>query len=149
MTRHIQIDVPMVPVGEGRARVDGRSGRVYTPEKTRHARKLIADVARLTMAREPGPWPMTSLAWVRIVATMPRHKQRPDDVPVSVWRRGEAYAHRGKPDVDNIAKLALDAIVAAGVLGDDTQVYHLVVERHHAGTTDAPGLLIELWGGEE
>ena len=37
--------------------------------------------------------------------------------------------HVGRPDVDNVAKGVLDALVDAGVLVDDAQVAELVVRR--------------------
>ncbi len=44
------------------------------------------------------------------------------------------HFRRQKPDVDNIAKAVLDAIVQAGILEDDTQVVDLEVRRVMCGS---------------
>jgi len=44
-----------------------------------------------------------------------------------------------KPDVDNIAKALLDAIVQAGILADDTQVTDLHIMRRMCARGDLDG----------
>lgn len=51
----------------------------------------------------------------------------------------------GKPDVDNAAKAALDAMTAAGAWGDDTQVVRLTVERVRGELAPGVGADPERW----
>jgi Holliday junction resolvase RusA-like endonuclease len=54
----------------------------------------------------------------------------------------------GKPDADNAAKAALDALVAVGVMGDDVQVVALHVEQVWGATAGAGGWTSDLRGPE-
>lgn len=53
---------------------------------------------------------------------------RPQAEMGSRWPDGR-YPIGGKPDVDNVAKLVMDAATKAGVWDDDTQVWDLRVRR--------------------
>jgi Holliday junction resolvase RusA-like endonuclease len=55
---------------------------------------------------------------------------------------------QGKPDADNAAKAALDALVAVGVMGDDVQVVALHVEQVWGATAGAEGWASDLRGPE-
>ena len=98
--------VPGRPVPKGRARAGAR-GRVYTPVVTRRAE---AEVVRLACE-----------AWGR---------RPPLVAPVDVLVEVHCSAYRG--DLDNIAKLVLDALQKAGVLRNDRDVWHLCVVRIEA-----------------
>lgn len=52
----------------------------------------------------------------------------------------ETPAHTTRPDVDNLAKLLLDAMVSAGWLTDDTRVIELVAAKRYAGDDETPGV---------
>jgi len=58
---------------------------------------------------------------------------------------------QSKPDIDNIAKLCMDALVKAGVMRDDTRVVELACSKVYqaigqaVGQTDLPGVEIEVW----
>jgi Holliday junction resolvase RusA-like endonuclease len=69
------------------------------------------------------------LVRVDVGAWMPRPQARPKDVLAVEWKSGAACYRRQKPDVDNIAKAVLDALVTAGVLVDDSQVCVLHIGR--------------------
>lgn len=45
-----------------------------------------------------------------------------------------------KPDVDNVAKIVLDAAVRAGVIADDDQVTDLLVKKRYTAVDEAPGV---------
>ena len=51
--------------------------------------------------------------------------------------------HVKRPDVDNLAKAVLDALVDQGVIKDDSIVTHLEVAKEYANETEA-GCLIKL-----
>ncbi len=55
---------------------------------------------------------------------------------------------QGKPDADNAAKAALDALVAVGVMGDDVQVVALHVEQVWGATAGADSFTTDLRGAE-
>ena len=54
-------------------------------------------------------------------------------------------AHTARPDADNLAKLAVDALSAAGVIGDDAKVARLEVVKVW-GPESGKGMGVEVWG---
>jgi Holliday junction resolvase RusA-like endonuclease len=75
---------------------------------------------------------------VEIVAFWPMPKARPAWCTKERWKDrvvplGISYAT--KPDVDNVAKIVLDAMVEAGILADDRFVVQLSVNKHCAPDT--------------
>jgi Holliday junction resolvase RusA-like endonuclease len=50
-----------------------------------------------------------------------------------------------KPDVDNVAKLILDAVVKAGVITDDTRVADLRVRKMYAAIGEMPHVRLTLF----
>jgi Holliday junction resolvase RusA-like endonuclease len=87
------------------------------------------------MAAEWGERPPSdAICGVTIKALMGRPKSRPRDISKEAWKCRYAVSRRQKPDVDNIAKAVLDAIVQAGIIADDTQVVRLIVFRLMCGT---------------
>ena len=126
------------PVGEGRPRaVRMRRGvRVHAAPKSAQWRALAAQ----QMAAEWGErLPYRDCCEVFIVAFMPRPQTRPKDVSKEAWKGSAVVLRRQKPDVDNIAKAVLDAIVQAGIIVDDTQVVDLAVKRRMC---DAKGRVV-------
>jgi Holliday junction resolvase RusA-like endonuclease len=105
--------VPSEPCGKGRPRFS-RGGHAYTPEKTARAENLVMLTATEAMR---GRLPTERPVRVEIEAffTMPRS--------MSIRKRtsmAEAPCMK-KPDMDNIAKLVLDAMNGV-VYADDSQV---------------------------
>lgn len=120
------------PVGEGRPRAVRMGPRVRVHAAPKSA--VWRAVAALQMAAEWGdkpPW--ASMCGVTVTAYMPRPKSRPKDVSKEAWKFGCAVSRAQKPDIDNIAKAALDAIVQAGIIADDTQVVRLLAFRLMCG----------------
>jgi Holliday junction resolvase RusA-like endonuclease len=95
-------------------------------------------LAAAQMRREYTAEPIADTVRVSIVAMMPRPKSRPRNVSAWQWNGGGFVKRIQKPDVDNIAKAALDALVEGGVIVDDTQVVELYVSRMMCGTTGSP-----------
>ena len=123
------------PVGEGRPRAVrmGASVRVHAAPKSAQWRALAAQQMAQTWGER---LPYRDCCKVTIVAFMPRPHTRPKDVSKEAWKSSDVIWRRQKPDVDNIAKAVLDAIVQAGIIVDDTQVVDLYVGRR---TCDAEG----------
>jgi Holliday junction resolvase RusA-like endonuclease len=113
---------------------------MYMPEEHRAAE---ADLARLL--RDAA----VACGWERL----PRPGCVRVDVLLCVARplveRGprwpkERYAVGGKPDVDNVAKLVMDAGTKAGLWEDDTQVAGLLVVRMRCAKGEEPSTTIKV-----
>lgn len=121
----ILLTIPGAPTAKGRPRFSRRSGRAYTPAKTAQAESTFASraaAALLTATEWASDWPTATAARVDLVFVLP--------IPASwpAWKREAALAGDvrpvSKPDIDNLAKLAKDAL--NGVLWvDDSQVVEL------------------------
>lgn len=110
------IIVPFVR-GKGRPRFVRATGRAYTPDKTAEAMVAIrAAWEDMTDERAPKGTPVS----VTIMTTRPLPKSRPK----RVVREPDVV----KPDADNIAKCALDALNGVA-WDDDTQVTRLNVMK--------------------
>ena len=118
--------IGLVPRGASRPRAARGGGRVYMP----HEHRAWMDAA-VTMLREQrrgeaiaGP------VAVEIVAIWPMPKARPAWCDRERWKRREetlGIPYATKPDVDNVGKIVLDALVEAGILEDDRFVVELSV----------------------
>lgn len=124
VTENITLVIYGKPTPKGRPRFT-RTGRTYTPAKTRAAEINIQS------------------AWVLTT----NNRRRPHDGPVSVeyhayfipptswpkWKREAALAghliHTTKPDWDNLAK-TLDGLNGLAWL-DDAQVFHAITAKHY------------------
>jgi Holliday junction resolvase RusA-like endonuclease len=130
MTR-IWFTVPGEPRGWARARTQG--ARFFTDTKTRSEKQAVAAWAMEAGARIiDGPVSVTLTAYLRI--------------PKSATKKARAAMLAGaerptkKPDGDNLAKLALDAL--NGVCWhDDVQVVDLTVRKFWS---DEPRLVVEI-----
>jgi Holliday junction resolvase RusA-like endonuclease len=124
------------PIGEGRPRAVriGAGVRVHAAPKSAEWRALAASQMRSEWSQDAIDYPVRVL----LVAMMPRPKSRPSNVSAAAWKSGAPVARGQKPDVDNIAKAALDALVEAGVLVDDTLVCELTVTRRMSSEQGSP-----------
>lgn len=78
--------------------------------------------------------------WIGFYLPRPKSKRRKNQHRED----GEIYTEKGG-DIDNLAKVTLDALTDAGVWEDDAQVCRLVLERrYHADKGGAPGCLISI-----
>ena len=119
----ITFSVPGNPVPQPRARVSTRGGfaRAYVPSKhpVHDYRTQLAVAARLA-----GLTPTGEPLSVVIDAVFERPKSHRNKSGV----KGTA-PKRPRPDVDNVAKAVLDSL--QDVMGDDTMVARLVVEKSY------------------
>lgn len=90
---------------------------MYDPPENRAAKRLIQQYARLAMGGDD--WPVAGPMAVYIVVNVKRPKSVKRDAPVT------------RPDIDNYAKLVLDALNGF-VWNDDSQVTELHAEKLYA-----------------
>jgi len=77
----------------------------------------------------PDPRPICGPVAVEMIFWMPRpktHLKKDGGL-----RKGKPIYHVGKPDVDNLAKGVLDAMVRHGFLGDDSLVVYLSCSKRY------------------
>lgn len=131
--------VPGTPQGKGRARVSVRGGhaRSYTPARTRVYESAIADAARaagIDLAPPGVPLAVTVDAWFSIPRSWPRRRAK-DALSSGGWVLS-------RPDVDNVAKSVLDALL--GILyADDAQVSLLVASKRYCAEGE-PGVHVHV-----
>lgn len=94
-----------------------RNGRVYVDSRTR---KEMADVADAYARHSHGKLKGPVLVKIDVFPKLP--KSKPKHI--------EGEYSTNKPDVDNVAKLVLDALSKAGAWDDDSQVTTLIVRKH-------------------
>lgn len=112
------------PQGARRHRMTVRGGhaRAYTDARQMSEEASLAEVLRASV---PVGWSADGPYCVHVVAWF----ARPGRLKRKADRGSGMVPHIAKPDVDNIAKLVLDAATRAGVWRDDALVYRLEVER--------------------
>lgn len=134
MSEPIVIEYLGAPRGKERARFSSKTGRFYTPDKTRAHEGGIAWAAKVAMRGRP---PIKGPVAVTVLAIIP--------VPVSWSKKRQAGAllgaihPTGKPDLDNIAK-GLDALNKI-VWRDDSQIVEGRIFKRYG---DKPGTTIEV-----
>ena len=131
------------PKLRARHRVRGRRGRkwvvqTYTPLKGRRAEGLLRD--EVLHALEGERPELTGALALRITAYLAY------PTAMALWRRALAWP-TSTPDVDNLAKLAMDALTAAGVWKDDAQVVSLVTRKRYVEAIDARWEISLRWVG--
>lgn len=121
----VTLIVPGVPVAKGRpkfARIGGFM-RAYTPKKTRDYENFIASIAHKTMSGKP-PFECPLKVWVVIYQPIPQSfsKKQLSDALAGLLLPAK------KPDIDNLAKAALDACNGI-VWRDDALICKILVEK--------------------
>lgn len=137
--------INQAPHGKGRPRATSINGRarLFTPTATREWEHFAAAELRTAWASAVSAEGPLGLEIVAVFArTAALLKQD---------RRG-AYKHpmyrlpyTQKPDADNVAKSACDALQNAGVIGDDKQIALLTIGKHYAMIGELPHVEIRLW----
>jgi len=126
----LDITIPGTPTSKGRARISARGGfaRAYTPAKTRAAEDSLAGrcLALLQARDDRASWPSANALSVCFTFTVP--------IPASwpAWRRALALSGAAvpacKPDLDNLMKLAKDALNEV-LWVDDAQIVGVVATK--------------------
>lgn len=147
--------INQAPHGKGRPRATSINGRarMFTPNATREWEHFAATELRASWAGfmfGKGPIaPATGPLGLEIVAVFPR------TAPMLKRDRKGSYKfqtcrlpYTQKPDADNVAKSACDALQNAGVIGDDKQIALLTIGKHYAMIGELPHVEIRLWSME-
>lgn len=128
------------PVPKGRPRFSRKSGFAFTPAKTRKAEESFTALA----AEHRPSTPIEGAVQLVIAFAMP--------IPKSASKKDKAamlagdLLHTKRPDIDNLAKLVVDAMSEVFFV-DDKQVNCLILSR---GYSDMPGThVIMRWENEE
>ena len=137
--------VPGQPVGKGRPRasVRGRRVRMYTPPRTAAWEALAASWARVAWRSRDA---LDEAVEVEIVAVLKR--------PQRLNRKKDSAGRlvcSAKPDLDNICKAAIDALVLARVIVDDNRVARLSASKWYTAKGEAEHLEIRArpWEGSD
>lgn len=135
-TLFLTLRIPIHPFPKLRPRFDGRSGRAYTPTKTRKHEQDIRDRAIREMGiMAPAEGPLE----VRVIFILKRQTTK-------IWKKKPmpSYWSVTRPDLENYLKSALDGIDGV-VMKDDGQVARVVAEKRHAAGDEVPAIHIEVW----
>ena len=131
------VEIPGAPIGKGRPRGASIGGRVrlYTPKKTADWERSAAMVMTSVWRKAPLDEPVE----VQIAAFSHRPKRllRRKDPDHVIYKTS-------KPDADNICKCALDALVMAGVLRDDSLVVKVTMLDFYAERERGPRLCLRM-----
>ena len=133
----VTFTVPGMPQGKGRPRYT-RSGRPYTPEKTRKYEKLVRSAYKLQSGHnfEKAALVLNITAFFPIPKSFTK-KQR------ELIRIGKLFP-TVKPDKDNIEKIVLDALNGAAY-DDDKQIVDGRTRKLYAyGDFRSVGLIVTL-----
>lgn len=133
----ISFFVPLIPTAKGRPRSFYRPGlgvRAYTPKETEQAETTFSSLARPYAP----PGPLQGPLELKLMFLLPIPKSWPK------WKRElGGWSHDIKPDLDNLAKLVLDAFQRSGAWWrDDSQVCRLGLMKLY--TNGTPGTHVEL-----
>jgi|TARA_R110002020_G_scaffold472269_1_gene700104 Holliday junction resolvase RusA-like endonuclease len=131
------VEVPGDPIGKGRPRGTSIGGKVrlYTPKKTSDWERSAAMIMTSVWRKAPVDEPVE----VEIAAFSHRPKRllRRKDPDHVIWKGS-------KPDADNICKCALDALVMAGVLRDDSLAVKVTIQDFYAERDRGPRLCLRM-----
>ena len=132
----IVFSVPGVPIAQPRIKATSIGGyaRVYTP-KTADAYKASVAIAFKTAY---GGNPIDGPVRVDIEFVMPRSK-------AMIWKKREMPSewHTKKPDIDNLAKAAMDALYGLAWI-DDSQVCSVVIIKRIASGSESPATNVRI-----
>ena len=103
--------------GKGRPRFT-RCGHAYTPKPTRDYERAIREAFENAPGRPPEPFSGP------IAVCIMTYRQLPKSTPKSVSSEHDTH----KPDIDNVAKIVLDALNGVA-WEDDAQVVSLTVSK--------------------
>ena len=131
------VEIPGAPIDKGRPRGTSAGGyvRLYTPKKTADWERSAAMVMTSVWRKAPFDEPVE--VEIAAFAHRPKRLLRKKDPDGLIWKRS-------KPDADNICKCALDALVMAGVLRDDSLVVKVTILDFYAERDRGPRLCLRM-----
>ena len=124
---HVAFFVHGEPKGQPRPRAFARGGkaRVYDPGTAEGWKGQVALAARAHLPASPLDAPVA--VHLRFQLPRPRGHYGRSGLKPSAPRK-----HVTKPDVDNLAKAVVDALVGIGFLKDDRLVWLLLITKRYA-----------------
>ena len=122
----IVLRIPGKPTGKGRPRFNTKTRRSFTPAKTVNAEEHIRAIWREAGEPRIEGRPPIAIS-IRIVVTRPQSHFRKNGMLNTEGGR-HPYPDNKKPDLDNAAKLVMDALNGRAYQ-DDVQVVNLKVIR--------------------
>ena len=135
-----RIEIPGKPMAQSRPRFSVISGRPVAYEK-KDSKSSKAHIQQIALDQLPSDFQrIEGAVALRIIAKFPcpksQHRKRKP--------RKAAWKSNG-PDVDNIAKHYMDALLTSGILADDDrQVASLQVLKIQVAQCEAPCTIIEI-----
>ena len=131
------VEIPGAPIGKGRPRGASIGGqvRLYTPKKTADWERSAAMVMTSVWRKAPLDEPVE--VEIAAFAHRPKRLLRQKDPDHVIYKTS-------KPDADNICKCALDALVMAGVLRDDSLVVKVTILDFYAERDRGPRLCLRM-----
>lgn len=135
--KHAQFFVAGEPKGQPRPRAFARGGRVrvYDPGTAEGWKGQVALAAREYLPASP----VDTAVVIHLRFYLPRPRGH---FAKAGLKSTAPECHTSKPDVDNLAKAVLDALVGIGFLHDDRLVRFLLITKDYANS--APGCDIRL-----
>lgn len=135
----LEFTIPGEPVGKGRPRFNGETGRTYTPAKTVNYENLVKLCFRQAYPNHE-PFAKKVPLGVEIFAhfKIPKSasKRKAEDMFDQIIRPTK------KPDCDNIAKAVLDALNGLAYY-DDSQVVQVYVYKRYSYTPHVEVVITE------
>ena len=123
-SREICFTVPAAAVPKERARTVRSGTQTYTPRRTRHFAKLVAEFARPAMTGF-SPFAGPVAVDVLFIVAVPKSWK---EIHREQALRGEILP-TGRPDLDNLVKNILDALNKGVVFRDDAQICSKRVDK--------------------
>lgn len=148
----LSIQVNTIPVGQPRAKAQRMPGfiKIYTPRK---ADQFKADVRRAALKAWNGV-KLEGPLLLRGLCVMPRPQRHFRSVKKQPVLKADApYWHTDTPDIDNLAKAAMDSlsdhlvsgITDAGLWHDDAQVARLDISKIYTPHDWQPAALVNIY----
>lgn len=132
----VSFSVPGVPIAQPRVKATAIGGhaRVYTPKTADAYKAAVALAFRAAYADAPLDGPVL----VAIEFVLPRPKNM-------IWKRREMPSewHTKKPDIDNLAKAAIDSLLGLAWV-DDSQVCSVILVKRVASGSESPATVIKI-----
>lgn len=140
----LDVTIPGDPVGKGRPRVTTRGGfaRAFTPEKT--VRWETSAAAMFRAAYVGGPLDEPVEVVVEAVGARPASKVPSPKKLAAAPELARRLWRLTKPDGDNVLKAVGDALVAGGVLRDDTRIVRWTCLSLVAALDEGPCVRVRL-----